>query len=423
MSEELVDDVVESEGRNSMTDLLENADDRDVKMILGDRYRIRPAGRIRPGIKAPVGTCSPEQKALYKKLFAEHVGFDTIDTEMLKLEPKGSSRKSCLRPANCDFFVVNDSDFSRPSDAELIRSRYADADGCVRRIPVWFSASERHRAIPHAFTAFDMGGNLRCVSFYDGDRLKFRYLPREVKVAKTEDWRILDSDDEDEATKACGLKVSLTGAYHVQIPGVRSVGGVLVNTKSWFGLSDALAVLREVRRILGRFDGLFNGEPFLELVKVQQTMKVDGKTTKQWIVTLELSVDMMELARYAEPQRVASRGLAAIRVLSGSPAQRPEPVPAVAPASDPLPEVPVAPVEEQKPDNSAGIKALHDFVGEVGLSAQQFDVWVAFMADGVAIEDHSVESLKVLYRSVRDRIKNDQAGFVAEVQDIARSVK
>lgn len=420
MSEELVDDVVESEGRNSMTDLLENAEDQDVKMILGDRYRIRPAGKIRPGIKAPISTCSSEQKSLYQKLFAEHVGFDTIDTEMLKLEPKGSSRKSCLRPANCDFFVVNDSDFSRPSDAELIRSRYADPDGRIRRLPVWFSASERHRAVPHAFTAFDGGGNLRCVSFYDGEKLKFRYLPREVRAPKPDDWRILDSEDEDEATKACGLKVSLTGAYHVQIPGVRSVGGVLVNTKSWYGLSDAQAVLREVRRILGRFDGLFNGETFLELVKVQQTMKVEGKTTKQWIVTLELSVDMMELARYAEPKQVASRGLAAMRILSGASVQRSEPVVDSTPPADTLPEVAVATAEQPKANNSAGIKALHDLVAPAGISAVDIDKFAAFHFDGQDINDLSVGDLKKLYRSVRSKLESDMAELIAEVQDVCR---
>lgn len=431
MSEELVDDVVEADGRYSMTDLIENGDDRDIRMILGNRDRIRPAGKIRPGIKSPVGSCSAAQKALYEKMLADNIGFDAIDAELLKLEAKGSTRKSCLRPSNCDYFVIRDEDFSRASDAQLIRSKYADSDGKVRRIPVWFLMSERHRAIPHAFTAFDGGGNLRCVSFYDGDKLKFRYLPREIKAAKPEDWKVLDSENEDEATKACGLKVSLTGAYHIQVPGVRSVGGVLVNTKSWYGLSDAMAVINEVRKVMGRFDGLFHGEPFFELVKVVQTMKVEGKTTKQWIVTLELSVDMMELARYAEPQAVAARSANALSLLTGRQTSVMQPsvcqsVPD-APAAMPDPGPPVGAANSGdivKPDydHAAAARALSDLISPHGLTLEEMEIYSASQGHGQVFKDMSKAEMTDFYKIVRAALKEDAENFVGMVREIAGTV-
>lgn len=437
MSEEVVDDVVEAEGRYSMTDLIENGDPEGIKMILGDRTRIRPAGKIRPGIKAPVGSCSPAQKALYERLLATNVGFDAIDAELLKLESQGSTRKSCLRPSNCDFFVVRDDDFSKKSDADLIRTRYADPDGRVRRFPVWFLMSERHKAIPHAFTAFDGGGNLRCVSFYNSNgNLNFRYLLKGVKSpAKPEDWKILDSDDDAEATRLCGLKVSLTGAYHIQIPGIRSAGGVLVNTKSWYGLSDAMAVLAEVRSARGSFSGLFNGEPFFELVKVQQTMKVEGKTTKQWIVTLELTVDMMDLVRYSEPQAVATRAANALQMLTGAhtpPARYQALVNAAASPSiqaatalsvesDDLPaglgeqSAETDQVTEAELRHQKGIKALRDLGASVKLLPSDLDNLAATQFGGLIVEELDLSQIENFYRTVHANIKTNGEGFAADV--------
>lgn len=407
---------------NALANVVETGDMGEVHMILGDRERIRHAGVIRPGIKIPLSGCTDAQKKLYAQMLDDGHGFEAIDSELLKIAPKGYDKKTCLRPSNSDYFTIRDQDFKRPADAEYIRKTFADSDGKVRRVPVWFSISDLEKVLPHGFRAFDGGGNLRCASFYDGAKLKFKYLPKDIKAPKSEHWKILDTEDEDEATKACGYKVVFGGMYRVSIPGLRTVGEVLVPTRSWYGMGDGVAVLRRVKSILGRYDGLFQGEPFLELVKVPETIKgPDGKKTQQWIVTLELSVDPMELARYSEPQQVAARGMSALQMLSGAPvSKRPEPVADPAPPADPLPDVPAA-AEPPKVDNSAGIKALHDMVGEVGVKPADFDAWVAFQHGGVTIEDHSVDDLKKLYRSVRDEIKKDQAGFVALAQDIARS--
>jgi hypothetical protein len=286
------------------------------RTILGDRQRIRQAGVIRPGIKIPVSSASSAQKALYEKLNAEGVDFDTIDAEMQKLV-KGSA-KSVLRPTNVDYFVVRDSDFARPADAQFIRETYADPDGKIRRIPIWFPNNDKSQSIPHNFAAFDGAHNIRCYSFYEGNKpLQFKYLPKDIKGAgNANDWRTLETDDEDEATKACGYKVQFGGRYHFYIKGVKSVGDIVLPTRSWYGLRDGVAVLDRVQTVFGRFNNTYQGESFLELVKVKMKVKTpEGKRQYQWVVTIETRVDLAELSEYN--QNRSARGQVGITLING----------------------------------------------------------------------------------------------------------
>lgn len=303
---------------------------KEVNMILGGRERVRHSGVIRPGIKVPVASATDQQKALYAKMYEEGEDFDVIDAAMLKAGSR-TQQKSLLRPVNIDHFIIRDSDFSRPSDAEMIRQQYADEKGIVRRIPIWFPSNDIATAIPHNFVAFDGGHNVRCHSFYDGEDLKFRYLPKTFQgTAKPKDWLVLDTDDEHEATKACGYKVKFGGRYHFYIEGVKSVGEMILPTCSWYGLGDGVAVLRRIRTIYGRFSGLFDGRPFLELVKVKAKVKTpEGKRIDQWVVTVESTVDMIELQRYAENR--PSRGVAALQLLNGGKSKSRESKPQIEP--------------------------------------------------------------------------------------------
>ncbi len=301
-----------------LDELIDTDDTKDGNMILGDRVRIRHEGTIRPGTKVPVASCSDKQKALYNQLNAKGIDFDTINAEMLKLGGNGNaSAKSVLRPVNIDYFVIRDCDFKNPKHAEYIRDNYADEDGKVRRIPIMFPTNDIMTAIPHNFVAFDGAHNVRCFSFYDGDDLKFKYLPKGFKDnPKPENWLVLDSEDEDEATKVCGYKVGFSGRYQFYIPGVASVGEVVLPTGSWYGLGDAVAVLKRVRTVLGRFNGTFKEKSFLVLEKVKQKVKApDGKRQDQWVVTVNVAVEMIELAAYAETK--TSRGFAGLQLLNG----------------------------------------------------------------------------------------------------------
>ena len=417
---------------NAVSNIIESGDLHEVAMILGSRERIRHAGVIRPGIKIPLAGCSKAQKDLYTRMLDDGAGFTEIDAAMLALADKSYTKKTCLRPSNSDYFTIRDEDFKRPADAEYIRKHYSDADGKVRRIPCWLPMSDIEKVIPHNFRAFNAGG-LRCVSFYDEGRLKFKYLPKGFTGApKPEDWLVLDTDDEDKATKACGIDVKFGGMYRVYVPGTRGAGEIVCPTQSWYGLGESVGVLKRVRSILGRFDGLFNGESFFELCKVAETVKnPEGKKVQQWIVTLELSVDPMELARYAEPQAVAARSVSALSLLTGrqpgvmSPAVC-QPV-SDAPVAVPEPE-PLAGSEsadaEVKPDydHAAAAKALSDLISPHGLTLEEVEIYSASQGLGQVFEDMSKAEMTDLYKIIRAALKEDAESFVGMVREIAGTV-
>lgn len=417
---------------NAIASIVETGDLHEVSMILGNRERIRHVGVIRPGIKVLLRDATDAQKKLYEQMLNEGHGFDAIDAELLKIAPKGYTKKTCLMPSNCDYFVVRDEDFKRPSDAEYIRKNYADPDGKVRRIPCWLPVSDIEKAIPHNFRAFDGGANLRCVSFYEGSKMKFRYLPKDTKLpAKQEDWKILDTDDEEKATKACGYKVVFGGMYRVYVPGVRSAGEIVIPTRSWYGLGESVSILRRVRHILGRFNGLFNGNAFFELCKVAETVKTpDGRRQQQWIVTLELAVDPMELARYAEPQAVANRSLQALSLLTG---KVPHPVveepetdalpadlgPTHAPQSEPTPSPEPAAKPAEEFDRRSAIMSLSGLVMPHKLTLDEIIIYAASQGMGEDVNEMSRGEMVSLYKHVKESLGQDADGFAAMVRDIA----
>jgi hypothetical protein len=454
-----------TDNTTGISGIIENGDADEVRMILGDRTRVRHAGMVRPGIKRPVQACTDAQKKLYQQMLDEGHGFRAIDEAMLKLEAKGSSRKSCLTPQNADYFTVRGEDFRRPSDADFIVKNYGDADGKVRRIPIWLPSGDLDAVIPHNFRAFDGAGNLRCVSFYDGDVLKFRYLKKETKLpAKEADWLILNTDDEDKATAACGYKVQFGGAYRVFVPGLKTAGEVVVPTRSWYGLSDAVALLKRVRGILGRFNSLLDGEPFLELVKVAENVRHEGKVVKQWIATLDLTVDPMVLARYAEPQQQAARAARAALAFGGmasyasaslvkQPATIPMytvgraepeylPVPAdVAESAVTPPASPAESLPEVNPDGTGGVNpeggtgaadpvhaAAVAYLGKLAksfnrpLSAINAYAVVAW-GGGQALEDMAIEDLRALAEALRVSLKSNKEDMVLAFDDAVKQLK
>ena len=297
----------------TIDEAIETGEVEEARMILGDRERVRYAGVIRAGKQVPVNSkCSAQDKALYEKLDAQGIPYDEINKQM---GGKPKSRESKLTMTNIDHFVIRDCDFKKPADAQYIRETFADTDGKVRRIPIWLVTGDLGAVIPHNHAAFDGGSNIRAYTYYEGETLMIKYVPKSVGMAvKPEDWVVEAFDHDKPPVNAPTVKFG--GMYKVNIPGIKGIGEIVIPTGSWYGLGDAIAVLKKVRTSLGRFSGLLNDEPFLELVKVQEMVKApDGTKKKQWLVTIELSIDPMELARHSENR--LSRGIAAINSING----------------------------------------------------------------------------------------------------------
>lgn len=341
MSEEQFDSL---DNGTAIGNIIETGDLEEARSILGDREKIRYAGIIRAGVKVPKKSCSPKELALFKKLEAEGLSYDEIDRQMGG-EPKSS--KSKLFPTNTDHFVIRPCDFRRESDVDYIMKHYADPDGNVRRIPIWLTVGDLDKVVPHNFREFDGSGNVKAYSFYEGKDLMLKYVPKNAKAPyKKEDWKVCPYDPDAPPSDAPVPKFG--GLYKVNIPGLKGLGEIVVPTRSWYGLGDAVAQLRRVRSLLGRFNGLLNGEPFLELCKVEETVRTpDGKKQKQWVITIELSVDPMELARHAD--KLAERGPRALAMFNGG-----APAPAATVAT-PSPQ----PAETEEPKEQAPV-ASHE---------------------------------------------------------------
>lgn len=294
-------------------EVIETGDFEETKTILGDRVKIREAGVVRAGLKLLKASCSDADKAKFRKLEADGLPYDEIDKQ-LGGTPK--SKNSKLYPSNCDHFVIRECDFKRPEDARFILNNFADADGKVRRLPIWFPVGDIATAIPHNFKAFDGSSNVLAYSFYDGETLKLKYLPKKANPALSQkDWPVVDFDPKNPPADApAGIKFG--GMYKFYIEGIKGVGEIVVPTKSWYGLADAVAAMRRVTELRGRFNGTLDGKPFLELRKVQQVVKTpEGERQKQWIVTVECTVDAIELERAGETR--LDRGRSALQLIKG----------------------------------------------------------------------------------------------------------
>jgi hypothetical protein len=407
--------------------VLETGDDEEVRTILGDREKIRHTGIIRAGVKVPKNSCTAAEKTKFKQLEAEGLPYDEIDKA---LGGKPKSKDSKLFPTNVDYFVIRDCDFRRPDDAELIRSKYADPDGHVRRIPIWFTVSDLDKAIPHNFRAFDGNGNVRAYSYYNHNQLMLKYAPKSIKDPKKTDWIEIPFDP-DKPPADCH-KIDFGGMYRVNVEGIRGLGEIIVPTKSWYGMGDAVAQLKRVRQpnLLGRFDGMFQGKSFLELCKVEEWVKdPDGKRVRQWIITVELAIDPCELARHAETRR--ERGMVGLSLLNGTPREAhpfaPAAIPGVEtaftaalyPVGQPEPQAgqPEPPQAEQPEEQKEEISVrrrncltyLANSAKVLALTEKQIHDFAATSCFGSAVEDLSDDELAKFCENLRATIKNKDA--------------
>ena len=179
------------------------------------------------------------------------------------------------------------------------------------------------------------------------------------------------------------------------------MGQIILPTNSWFGLGDAIANLNMVREVYGRFNGLFNGKPFLELCKVQEEVKIPGGgKQKQWIPTIVPTVDMMELAQHCDPASIRNRAAEAHSLLGKR--KDPEAV-------------------KEGEDTAEAVRALKGLADRAGLPMDKIESYIErdFTAvSGVSFEDMSVDEIRTVYAEIHARLKKDKGEFVQYVCDV-----
>lgn len=297
---------------------LECGNPEEIETLLGGIFKLRRKGVVRSGIMALKGGLTAKDQEVYDNGVKRGLDWDEID-KSLNVDKNGKSK---LVPKNADYFTIHPKDCTDPRDIETIYKLYADPDGKLRSFPVWFAVNEWWKIIPHSLRCFSASGLKFKGVLRDGKM--FCQYPLPSKPGKKKfggrDWKEkpCNPDDCQEFQKG---ECSFGGVIQFYIPGIKGTGIWVLPTRSWHSLASIKSNLELVHSLIGRCSGLFDGKPFFRLRKVLETMyrpNPDGTRTKtkQWIITLDTDLDMMEIARYMDKPTVASRAQIAAGALN-----------------------------------------------------------------------------------------------------------
>ncbi len=300
--------------------------------LLSAGYGPPPAGVIRPGIMVLKRGCTAQDEKIYADGIAKGYTWDEIDKN-LGLD---TGKKSKLIPRNVDYFTVRENDAINPGWVKTIKEKYADPDGAIRKLPVWFSSNEWWNITPHSLKCWSAGGIRYCSAFKtikNNDGLPDRKRVCEYFVDGPEQKRLFGGRDRkerpcdpDSCPEYQRKECKFSGSIHFYIPGIPG-GPWLLPTTSWYSINAIYAALKEMRRLThGKVAKLWlNNEAVFQLRKVRDTVShVNGGQAEkkdQYLIYLEPVVDLMELAAMFEDKQVIARGNAAAAMLSQTSAE------------------------------------------------------------------------------------------------------
>lgn len=307
-----------------------------VATLLGPIFRLPRAGVIRPGIKVLKKGCSEQEKGIYISMAAEGATWDEIG-QILGSDKQGRSK---LIPTNVDYFTVKPEDCKNSDDVSRLHDLYADSDGKIRSLPVWFPVNEWYNIIPHGLRVFGKQVGLKFHSHFkerrdEGDSVTgycrvCRFpLPvvqgKRIFGGRKRGERPCEPDNCPEYQKG---ECKFGGVIQCYIPGVKGVGVWLIPTTSWYSLSNIKSTLEIVASVTGgRIAGLISGKPVFRIRKAADKVSMintdsgSAQKVEQELIYLDVDVDMTELADYYEKSQVLGRGISASQLLSTQPCQ------------------------------------------------------------------------------------------------------
>jgi hypothetical protein len=310
---------------------LESGRIEEIETLLGPVFRLPRAGVIRPGIMVLKGRCSQQDHMLYDDLVNQGLDWDEIDQRL----GKDVGGRSKLIPYNVDYFTIRPEDCQNPQNVETIYRLYADPDGKLRSFPVWFATNEWWNIIPHSLRCFGKQQGLRFQSFFK-DSERWCKFPAPVTAGKKtfggRSWgeRSCNPDSCEEFQSG---ECKFGGVIQFYIPGTKGIGIWIIPTTSWRSLSSIKSSLEAFYVLTGgRIAGLFNmpdesgvivPRPIFRISKRLETVyptDSNGTVTKrsQWIISLDVDVDLTEVLRQSSPQKVIARGRSAAQTLNGA---------------------------------------------------------------------------------------------------------
>jgi len=322
----------ESNNTTGIIETLESGRIEEIETLLGPVFRLQRAGVIRPGIMVLKSRCSQQDHMLYDDLVKQGHDWYEIDSRL----GKDKNGKSKLVPQNVEYFTVRGEDCANPDNVKKIYELYASEDDRLRSFPVWFATNEWWNIIPHSLRCFGKQQGLRFQSFFK-DSERWCRFPAPVTAGKKtfggRSWgeRPCNPDScEEFQTGEC----KFGGVIQFYIPGTKGIGIWIIPTTSWRSLSSIKSSLEAFCALTGgRIAGLFNmpldesgvivPRPIFRISKRLETVyPTDGNGTvtkrSQWIISLDVDVDLTEVLRQSSPQKVIARGRSAAQVLNGA---------------------------------------------------------------------------------------------------------
>lgn len=331
-----------TDNTSSVAKALESEDEEYISSIatlLGPKFSYPRAGVIRPGVMRLKKGCSKEEAALCEKMKEEGSTWDDID-KALGADQQGKSK---LIPENVDYFTVHRNDCVNPRHADEIMKQYADPDGKLRSIPVWFPVNEWWNIIPHGLHCYGGSVGIRYRSSFKTvkndlgkvvDMIRVCEYPLPVEKGKRifggRQWSERSCDPEACSEYQNG-ECKFGGVIQFFIPGISGLGIWVLPTTSWYSLLSIKSTLEVVRNITnGRIARLFvknedRAETFFVIKKIKQAVaSIDIKTgqpvkREQYLIALNTQLDTMELVlNYDNPVLQGTKALSILNPNSTS---------------------------------------------------------------------------------------------------------
>ena len=311
-----------------------NGNDEYLTPLLGDSSSgFQRAGVIRPGIMGIKKAASDADKTKYRELIANGATFYEIDEALGRFED-GSKK---IVSQNVDYFTIRKRDCADPENVKRIMEKYADQDGKLRSIPVWFPNNDWWDVIPHSLRCYGSTKGLKHRSAFNIIRDEYSRVTDYKLVCETPEVgdpgkRIFGGRpwvQSDCVPADCILyqkkECKLGGYIEFLIPGIPGIDPWIIPTTSWYSLAAIKKALRRVYKATGgRISNLtYDGKSIFVLRKVMgkvSTIDAEGqpKLRSQFLINLDLTVDFFEVLKKYEEKPVLERGRAAVGVLSPS---------------------------------------------------------------------------------------------------------
>jgi hypothetical protein len=294
--------------------------------LLGaDDDNVKTLGVIRPGIMVLKKDSTQTDVERYDRLLTQGTSWTDMAKEL------GDK----LIPQNVDYFTANRHDFINPANADLIKKLYADPDGRIRSIPVYFPMNEWWNIIPHRLCCYGLTKGLKHRSGFEYERddrgriSDYRMVcetPEDLEAGKKlfggRAWMRKPCDPES-CVEYQREECRFSGRIYFMIPGIKGMGSFVIPTKSWYSMKRLKKTLRDMHQLTsGRIAYLLhNGETIFALRKVKATIpcidweKGETKMRQQYLIDLDVVVDPLEVAREYSVEKILQKGARAMTML------------------------------------------------------------------------------------------------------------